>query len=88
MKVIKVGAIWCKECLVMKPMWKRIEESLPELVTEYYDADESPEILEKYQIKDVPVFIFLDKDGQEFDRLRGLQNEAELLKKVKENLHK
>lgn len=86
MKVIKVGAIWCKECLVMKPMWKRIETAIPELVTEYYDADESPEILEKYGIKDVPVFIFLDKDGKEFERLRGMQNEEELLRKVKENL--
>ena len=88
MKVIKVGAIWCKECLVMKPMWKRIETAIPELETEYFDADESPEILKEYSIEKVPVFIFLDKEGKEFERLRGLQNEDELLQKVKENLNR
>ena len=60
MKVLKFGAIWCKECLVMKPMWQDIEASIPELVAEYYDADENPEVLEKYSVKDIPVFIFLD----------------------------
>lgn len=88
MKVLKFGAIWCKECLVMKPMWKRIEEAIPELKTEYYDADENPELLEKLAIKNIPVFIFLDKEGKEFDRLQGIQNEEELMDKVKANLEK
>ena len=88
MKVLKFGAIWCKECLVMKPMWQEIEESTPELKTEYYDADENPEILEKYQVKDIPVFIFLDKNDKEFLRLQGVQNKEDLINSVEENLEK
>lgn len=83
MKVLKFGAVWCKECLVMKPMWKRIEAEIPELQTEYYDADESPEVLEKYKVEKIPVFIFLSKDGEELERLQGVQNEDNLKEKVK-----
>jgi len=88
MKVLKFGAIWCKECLVMKPMWARVEESIPNLETEYFDADESPEVLEKYEIKNIPVFIFQDKEGKEILRLQGIQNEEDLVNKVKENINK
>ena len=88
MKVLKFGAVWCKECLVMKPMWKRIEEEISGLQTEYYDADEHSELLVKYKIEKIPVFIFLDKNGVEIERLQGMQNEDELKQKVKNLLEK
>jgi len=88
MKVLKFGAIWCKECLVMKPMWAEIEAATPELQTEYYDADENSEVLEKYGVEDIPVFIFLDKEGKEIMRLKGAQNKDFLMEKVREYLDK
>lgn len=88
MRVLKFGAIWCKECLVMKPIWEEVEENVQGLDTEYYDADENSEILKKYRVLNVPTFIFLDKKGSEILRLEGLQNKEELLKIVKENLDK
>lgn len=88
MKVLKFGAIWCKECMVMRPMWEDIESKIPELKTEYFDADTDPEKLKEYNVTDIPVFIFLDKEGKEFMRLEGAQNQEELEKIVKENLDK
>jgi len=88
MKVLKFGAIWCTECLVMKPMWKEIEALMPDLKTEYFDADENAEMLEKYEIKDIPAFIFLDQDDKEFMRLEGVQNKEDLIKTVKDNFNK
>ena len=41
MKVLKFGAIWCSGCLVMKPIWKEIEEELNCLDTEYIDVYEN-----------------------------------------------
>ena len=70
----------------MKPMWREIEGLIPELKTEYFDSDENPELLKKYKIKNVPAFIFLDKQDNEFLRLRGVQNKEDLLKIIKENL--
>jgi thiol-disulfide isomerase/thioredoxin len=72
----------------MRPMWESIEEEIPDLATEYYDADENPDMLEKYGIKELPVFVFLDNDGKEFMRLEGAQNKEELIRIVKENMGK
>jgi len=88
MKVLKFGAIWCKECLVMRPMWQEIEEAMPELKTEYYDADENFDVFKKYSVKDVPAFIFLDKEGKEILRFEGFQNKDTLINSVKENINK
>lgn len=83
MKVLKFGAIWCTECLVMRPMWAEIEKQFPKLVTEYYDADENEEMLKKFQVKDIPAFIFFDKNDKEILRLRGIQNKEDLIENVK-----
>ena len=72
----------------MRPMWEEIEAEMLELKTEYFDIDESPEIKEKYGIEDVPVFIFLDENGNEILRLEGLQNKEELVKIIKDYLKK
>ncbi|MCK5320446.1 thioredoxin family protein [Candidatus Parcubacteria bacterium] len=88
MKILKIGALWCKECLVMKPMWGEIEAEIPDLKTEYFESDENPELLEKYGVKDIPTFLFLDKDEKEIARLSGLQNKEELIKLIKENIEK
>lgn len=81
MKVIKIGAIWCPGCIIMKPRWKEIEEEHPNLQTVYYDYDEHEEmLLERYHIKDtLPVCIFLDNNEQELTRLIGEASRNEIL---------
>ena len=88
MKVLKFGAIWCKECLVMRPLWEEIEKEIPELVTVYYDLDERLDMKDKYEITKAPTFVFLDKEGKEFLRLVGPQNKQDLVNAVNENLNK
>ena len=55
MKILKFGAVWCKECLVMRPRWEEIESEIPELKSEYYDADESPDMIKRYKAEKIPV---------------------------------
>ncbi|MDD3284815.1 MAG: thioredoxin family protein [Patescibacteria group bacterium] len=88
MKVLKIGADWCAECLVMKPRWKEIEEEFNFLETEYFDYDKNKDIREKYNIKHVPSFIFLDKDVNEFLRKEGIVEKSELIKIIVENKDK
>ena len=82
MKVLKIGAVWCNGCNVMRPRWKEIEEELPWLQTEYFEFDDSPEVVAQYGLDEgtLPTFIFLDKTGVEFDRMSGEIEKAELLK--------
>ena len=90
MKVLKIGAVWCSDCLVMKPRWKKIEDENTWLKTEYYEYDDSKETIKKYGLEDaeIPVFIFLDKDGKEIERLVGQFSERELFDKITEHKNK
>ena len=78
MKIVKIGAIWCPGCLVMKKAWnsllKKYELDIIEL-----DYDMDSEEISKYNIgKILPVVIFLDNEGNELERLIGEQKESKL----------
>lgn len=86
MKVLKFGAVWCPGCVIMKPRWAEIEKEHPWLEAEYYEYDESPEMIEKYNIsKKLPMFVFLDKEGNEFERMGGEINKETLVKFIEEH---
>ncbi len=81
MKVLKFGAVWCPGCLVMKPRWKEIEQEMPWLETQYFEYDDSPETAKQYGVTDdLPVFIFLDREGNELLRLKGEIPKEELIR--------
>jgi len=90
MKVLKFGAVWCPGCLVMKPRWKKIEEENSWLKTEYYDldADIAKKVAEKYNIKMLPTFIFLDSKENEILRLNGEVDEKKLIELINQNKDK
>jgi len=79
MKILKFGAVWCPSCLVMRPRWEKIERENEWLNTEYFDIDEFPEMIERYDLKEYPTFIFLDKDKKEIERKQGEISEKDLL---------
>ncbi|RJQ33673.1 thioredoxin [Candidatus Parcubacteria bacterium] len=89
MKVLKIGAVWCPGCLIMKPRWAEIEKENPWLETEYFDYDDDAEKLKKYDLGNVlPIFIFLDKEGNELMRIKGEVDKSkllELIEKYKDN---
>ncbi len=83
MKVIKFGAVWCSGCLVMKPRWGQIEKEHPWLKTEMYDYDKDKEMVDKYMIdQNLPTFVFIDKEGEEFLRLQGEVSRKELIEVI------
>jgi thiol-disulfide isomerase/thioredoxin len=90
MKILKFGAIWCPECLVMKPRFQKIEKEYPWLEIEYFEIDEpqNEEIVEQYKVENPPVFVFLDKEGKEFMRLSGEIDRKELMAKILEHKDK
>ncbi len=81
MKVVKVGAVWCSGCLVMKPRWEEIEKDNPWLKAEYYDFDEDVEKIKKFNLESgkLPTFIFFDKKGKELLRLEGEFSKKKLI---------
>jgi thiol-disulfide isomerase/thioredoxin len=85
MKILKIGAVWCNGCLVMRPRWGEIEKEMPDLVTEYHDFDQEHDIVKQYHIESgvLPVAIFIGKNNQELARLTGEVDKAEIIKTIK-----
>ena len=83
MKIVKIGAIWCPGCLVMKKIWKNIIADYPDLeICELdYDMDVS-EVSTYNPGKVLPVVIFLDDNNSELERLIGEQKEDTLRDKI------
>ena len=76
MKIIKIGAIWCPGCLVMKKIWKKILNDYQDLNVTELDYDMDSEEVNKYNPgKVLPVIIFQDDTGNELTRLIGEQKE-------------
>jgi len=89
MKVLKFGAVWCPGCHIMKPRWQEIEKDNPGLETQYFDYDQSPDEIKRWNITEsLPTFVFLDKDGQEILRLFGEVDKKKLLEVIEENKNK
>lgn len=78
MKIIKIGAIWCPGCLVMKKTWNNICKNYDLDIVEL-DYDMDSEEVRKYNVGNVlPVVIFLDKNGNELERIVGEKKESDL----------
>ena len=78
MKIIKIGAIWCPGCLVMKKVWNNITSDI-ELDIQELDYDMDNDEVSKYNVGNVlPVLIFIDNAGNELERVVGEKTENEL----------
>lgn len=85
MKIIKIGAIWCPGCLVMKKVWKNIIANYGDLNITELDYDMDNDEVSKYNPgKVLPVVIFLDENNNELERLIGEQTEDILRRKIDE----
>jgi thioredoxin 1 len=84
MKVLKFGSATCPGCFTMKPRWKEIETENEWLATEFFDIDENPDAAEKWGVREIPEFIFLDKNGAEIERMAGVIEKEILVAKIRE----
>lgn len=78
-KILKFGTAYCTQCKALDKVLNGLN-----LPVDYIDAEESDELVEKYNIKSVPVLIFLDNNGTEQSRLCGFQSGDTILSKYKE----
>ena len=74
MEVIRISAIWCSSCLVMKSRFNEVASELNIKVIDY-DYDIDTDMVDKYNVSDVlPVYIKGDK------RLVGEHTKEEIRK--------
>ncbi len=84
MKVLTFGAVWCPDCLIMRPIWEEIAKENSWVKREYYDVDKNPDMAKKYEAVEIPIFVFVDKEGNEIERMQGEFPKEVLLEKLNE----
>ena len=55
MKVIRISAIWCSSCLIMKSRFNEVASELNIDIIDY-DYDIDTDIVDKYNVTDIQVF--------------------------------
>ena len=68
--VIDFFATWCGPCKRIAPTYEKLADALPNIVFLKVDVDESPDLVNQYDISAMPTFVFL-KDGKEIKRVEG-----------------
>jgi len=77
MQIIRISALWCPSCLVMKKIWKKIEsESNLKFID--YDYDLNEDKVKPYNPGKILPVLIKEVDGIETDRLIGEKKETEI----------
>lgn len=86
MKIVRIGAIWCPSCLIMRPIFEKVEAMFPEVTSLVYDIDLDEEASDYNVGSILPVFILLDEKNKEICRLIGEQKKEVLVKMIEDHL--
>lgn len=74
-KILKISTTWCGPCKLLK---KELED-FDLIPIESIDADEDEELCLKYNIRSVPVLIFLGENDTELGRRVGFISKKDLI---------
>ena len=69
MKFLKFYADWCGPCRILTTMLNKAQ-----IEYEPINVDNNEKLVEKYNIKTIPVFMAVKDDGTEIDRFVGVKS--------------
>ena len=82
MKIIKIGAIWCTSCILVKNNLDKVLKDNKDIELIEYDIDFDKDQVEKYNIGDKLPVLILEKDEHEITRLIGEATKDEIKKMI------
>lgn len=78
MKILRVSAIWCPSCIIMRPIYDEIAKKYG-FETKELDYDFDEDEVSKLEVgKKLPVAIIYDNDDQELARICGEKKSKEI----------
>ena len=83
-QVKKFYATWCGPCKMLTPIMEQVKGKFSDVQFEDIDIDSQFEIAQKYYVRSVPTVI-IEKNGEEIERLVGVQSEMEYSNILREN---
>ena len=81
--IVDFSATWCPPCKQLKPIFEKLAEEFKgriNFVT--IDVDENPDLAQAYGVQNIPMMVFLNKDGQIQNTLVGFQTREHLLETI------
>jgi thioredoxin 1 len=81
MKYLYFSAQWCGPCKMLGPKMKLVGE---QVTVEKINVDENQELTQKYGVRNIPAVILVDADGNELERIVGVNSPEVYLEKFKE----
>lgn len=85
MRLIKIGATWCAPCNLMDKRLKDFNACEYKAYDVEDEDNETVEIVEKYNVRNIPVIVLEGDNGEELAKWVGAVSVDEILKKVDEN---
>ena len=75
MKLIKFSAEWCGPCKAMNNVVNKVLVKFPALEFEDIDVEDNINIVEHYNVKNLPTFVIVDND-KEIARTSGSMTQS------------
>ena len=90
-KVLKFSASWCGPCKVMAPIFEKISKmdefkDIEFLSYDIEDDDDSIELVNNFNIKNVPTFVIVDGNNNPKKKIIGAVQENELVNIIKDTI--
>ena len=83
--VIDFSAEWCGPCKIMSPIFEKTSGKVKDVKFGRVDVDKESILAQRFYVMSVPTLIFF-KNKEQVDRIVGVIDEKELIKKAKENV--
>ena len=78
--IVDFSATWCPPCQQLKPIFEKLAEDFRGRITFVtIDVDDNPDLAQAYGVTNIPMMVFINKDGQIQSTLVGFQNRDQLL---------
>lgn len=80
MKYLYFSAAWCAPCRILGPIMEEVKDEVP---VEKIDVDTENELVDKFQIRNIPTVILVDEDLNQLKRFTGVQQKEFLINEFK-----
>lgn len=87
-RVIKFSAVWCGPCRVLAPIFHKTSQMKEFEGIDFYeldiDDDDNAELVQQYQIRNVPTVLAVDENNEIVRRIVGAVPENQFISMLKD----
>ena len=80
---VKFWATWCQPCKIFAPTVEKLDKEFENIEFLSIDADQVPQIVKQFKVRSLPTILILS-DGEEVERISGMQLIEPLRTKLRE----